>query len=54
MKEKGYLHCWLLPLNGLQDGTPYAGRLVGSANDSEGNNKLDETKRVLTLLVASP
>ena len=23
-KQKGYLHCWLLPLNGLQDGTPYA------------------------------
>ena len=22
MKEKGYLHCWLLPLDGLQDGTP--------------------------------
>ena len=25
MKEKGYLHRWLLPLNGLQDGTPCAG-----------------------------
>ena len=24
MKEKGYLHRWLLPLNGLQDGTTYA------------------------------
>ena len=22
MKEKGYLHRWLLPFNGLQDGTP--------------------------------
>ena len=30
MKEKGYLHRWLLPLNGLQDGTPYAGRHVGN------------------------
>ena len=30
MKEKGYLHRWLLPLNGLQDGTPYAGRPVGN------------------------
>ena len=24
MKQKGYLHRWLLPLNGLQDGTTYA------------------------------
>ena len=31
MKEKGYLHRWLLPLNGLQDGTPYAGRPVGNS-----------------------
>ena len=31
MKQKGYLHCWLLPLNGLQDGTPYAGRPVGNS-----------------------
>ena len=29
-KQKGYLHCWLLPLNGMQDGTPYAGRPVGN------------------------
>ena len=28
MKEKGYLHRWLLPLNGLQDGTPHAGHPV--------------------------
>ena len=31
MKEKGYLHRWLLPLNGLQDGTPYAGCPVGNS-----------------------
>ena len=31
MKQKGYLHHWLLPLNGLQDGTPYAGRPVGNS-----------------------
>ena len=31
MKEKGYLHIWLLPLNGLQDGTSYAGRPVGNS-----------------------
>ena len=30
MKEKGYLHRWLLRLNGLQDGTPYVGRPVGN------------------------
>ena len=31
MKEKNCFHCWLLPMNGLQDGTPYAGRLVGNS-----------------------
>ena len=31
MKEKGYLYRWLLPLNGMQDGTPYAGRPVGNS-----------------------
>ena len=31
MKEKNYYHRWLLPMNGLQDGTPYAGRLVGNS-----------------------
>ena len=31
MKEKGYLHHWLLTINGLQDGTPYAGRPVGNS-----------------------
>ena len=31
MKQKGYLHHWLLPLNILQDGTPYAGRPVGNS-----------------------
>ena len=30
MKQKGYLHHWLLTINGLQDGTPYAGRPVGN------------------------
>ena len=23
MKEDNYFHCWLLPINGLQDGTLY-------------------------------
>ena len=31
MKQNGYLHFWLLPLNGLQDGTPYAGCTVGNS-----------------------
>ena len=31
MKENNYYHCWLLPINGLQDGTPYAGRPVGNS-----------------------
>ena len=31
MKEKNYSHRWLLPMNGLQDGTPYAGRPVGNS-----------------------
>ena len=30
MKDKNYYHRWLLPMNGLQDGTPYAGRPVGN------------------------
>ena len=30
MRPKGYLHRWLLRINGLQDGTPYAGRPVGN------------------------
>ena len=30
MKEKNYYHRWLLPMNGLQDGTPYDGRPVGN------------------------
>ena len=29
-KEKNCFHCWLLPMNGLQDGTPYAGLPVGT------------------------
>ena len=28
MKQKNYFHRWLLPMNGLQDRTPYAGRPV--------------------------
>ena len=31
MIQKGYLHRWLLPLNVLQDGTPYASRPVGNS-----------------------
>ena len=31
IKEKGYLHRWLLPLNVLQDGTRYSGRPVGNS-----------------------
>ena len=31
MIHKGYLHQWLLPLNGLQDDTPHSGRLVGNS-----------------------
>ena len=30
MIQNGYLHRWLLPLNGLQDGTPYSGLPVGN------------------------
>ena len=28
MKQKGYLHRWLLPLNEMQNGTPYVGRSI--------------------------
>ena len=31
MKEKNYFHRWLMPMNGLQDGTPYSGRPVGNS-----------------------
>ena len=31
MRQKGYLHRWLISLNGLQDGTPYAGHSVGNS-----------------------
>ena len=31
MRRNGYLHRWLLPLNELQDGIPYAGRTVGNS-----------------------
>ena len=30
-RKNGYLHIWFLPLNGLQDETPYAGRPVGNS-----------------------
>ena len=30
-KENNCFHCWLLPMNGLQDGTPYARRPVGNS-----------------------
>ena len=30
MRQKEYLHHWLLPLDVLQDGTPYAGRPFGN------------------------
>ena len=33
MRNNGYLHIWLLPLNGLQDGTLYAGRTVGNSTE---------------------
>ena len=31
MKEKNYFHRWLLPMNGLQDRTPYDGRPVSNS-----------------------
>ena len=31
MRNNGYLHRWLLPLSGLQDGNPYAGRPVDNS-----------------------
>ena len=30
MKHNGYLPRWFLPINGIQDGTPYDGRPVGN------------------------
>ena len=33
MKEKKYSHRWLLPMNGVQDGTPYAGRPVDNSSE---------------------
>ena len=33
MKEKNYFQCWLLPMNGLQVRTPYAGRPVDNSPD---------------------
>ena len=31
MKEKNCFYHWLLPMNGFQDGTPYARRPVGNS-----------------------
>ena len=31
MKQDGYFHIWLLPPNGIQDGTSYAGHPVGNS-----------------------
>ena len=31
MKENKLFHRWLLPMNGLQDGTPYDGHPVGNS-----------------------
>ena len=31
MKENNCFHSWLLLMDGLQDGTPYAGRPVGNS-----------------------
>ena len=33
MRQNRYLHTWLLPINGLQDGTPYSGRPVGNISE---------------------
>ena len=33
MRNNSYLHMWLLHLNGLQYGTPYASRRVGNSPD---------------------
>ena len=33
MKENNCFHSWLLPMNGLQDGIPYAGRPVGNIHE---------------------
>ena len=32
-KENNYFYCWLLPMNGLQDGTPYTGSPVGNIHE---------------------
>ena len=31
MKGNNYFHCWLLPMNGLQDRIPYAGHPVDNS-----------------------
>ena len=34
MKQKGYLHCWLLPMNGLQYGTTFASLPFGNSHET--------------------
>ena len=42
IKEKKCFHRWLLPMNGLQDGTPYSGRpVVNSLEFMHLDNSLD-------------
>ena len=31
MKENNYFHHWFMPMNGLQDGTPYYGCPIGNS-----------------------
>ena len=33
MKKNNYFHLWLLTMNGLQDGTPYARRPIGNIHE---------------------
>ena len=33
MINNGYLHRWLIPLDGLHNGTPYAGRTFGNISE---------------------
>ena len=33
-RNNGYLHQWLLPLNGIQDRTPFNGRPIGNIPSS--------------------
>ena len=31
IKDNNYFYCWLLTMNGFQDGTPYVGRSIGNS-----------------------